>query len=257
MKRNFITKLAWVAAGVALVSCGDSKFRASAPVNSENSLTNQQAGGTAAKQSETTGTGKDQKGNSFDGTPTAAEKLDYNSQDSSETTQSKPATVVTMDQRPGGTEGAGTGTTAGSKAPKTGTSGTAAGDDAFSFDAFALGKGAGNTQTSTGTTAQTTQPQVATQPQVTAAPPPPPPPAIVTCTRTVTKTFTDGIGIKINSQNHPNSSEDGQCNTSCHWANQGFSGCATRDCRAPGTNNDSLCTQCVYTKEVQETYQCQ
>jgi hypothetical protein len=249
MKRNFIRKLAWVAAAVALVSCGDSKFRASAPVNAENSLTNQQAGSTAAKQSETTGTGKDQKGNSFDGTPTTASKLDYGSQESLQPAQDKPATVVTMDQRPAGSEGDGAANAAASKAPKTGTNGIGTGDDDFSSDAFALGMGAGKTQTSTSTTAQTAQPQVTTAP--------PPPPAIRTCTRTVNKTFTDGIGIKINSQNHPNSSEDGQCNTSCHWANKGFSGCATRDCRAPGTNNDSLCTQCVYTKDVQETYQCQ
>jgi hypothetical protein len=211
-------------------------------VNAANSLTE--------PQPESTGASKDKKQNtSFDGTPTAASKLDYTGSGSSEANQDKPIIVVTMDQRPGANDGSRTATGTGGKTSKSGTSGVPAGDNDFSFDAFSLGKG-------TGTTAQTAQQQPATQPQVTTQAPPPPP-AIRTCTRTVTKTFTDGIGIKINSQNHPTDSEDGQCNTSCHWANQGFSGCATRDCRAPGTNNDSLCTQCVYTKDVQETYQCQ
>jgi hypothetical protein len=233
MNLNVLSKLAWITAALALVSCGDTTFRASVPAEAANSLTEQQPASKA--------TAKDPKGNSFEGTPTTAPKLDYDATGSAEQTKGKTGTIVTMDQRPGTSDGTGSG--AGANTPKPDTKGVAAGDDALS-----VGKG-------TPTTAQTTQPQVSTQPPP--PPPPPPPPAIRMCTRTVNKTFTDGIGIIINSKNHPNSSEDGQCNTSCHWANQGFSHCATRDCRAPGTKNDSLCTQCVHTKDVQESYQCQ
>ena len=73
------------------------------------------------------------------------------------------------------------------------------------------------------------------------------------CTRTVMKEFSDGVGIKINSVNYGTNS-DGQCNTSCHWANKGYTGCATRDCKS-GVN-DSICYQCIYQKEVDEQYGC-
>lgn len=107
-------------------------------------------------------------------------------------------------------------------------------------------------------TAQTPAPPE--QPKASVAAPTPPPPAPPApprvCTRRVTKQFSDGMGIIINSKNHPKSSTKGQCNTSCHWAGKGFTGCATRDCAAPGTKDDSLCTQCVYEKEVEEQFSC-
>lgn len=75
------------------------------------------------------------------------------------------------------------------------------------------------------------------------------------CTRLVTKQCSDGIGVKINSKNHSEDTQ-GQCNTSCHWAGKGFTACATNQCAAPGTVNDSLCTKCIYEKQVEEQFPC-
>jgi hypothetical protein len=72
------------------------------------------------------------------------------------------------------------------------------------------------------------------------------------CKKTVKKLFKDGLGTKIYSKNKGDNSA-GQCNTSCHW--NGFPlGCATRDCDSG--NNDSVCKQCMYEKEVEEDQPC-
>jgi hypothetical protein len=93
----------------------------------------------------------------------------------------------------------------------------------------------------------------ATSPAATATTAPAAAAAPQVCTRKVMKTFTDGVGVKINSKNHGTDTES-QCNTSCHWANQGYSGCATRDCGSG--KDDSICYQCIYQKEVDEQYGC-